>query len=238
MERESLPMYDLRGPITRVIEVLSIAVAASLLALHVLRFAADPASFSWRVLVAVVAGAILADFISGVVHWSADTWGSESLPVLGRRFLHPFRIHHVNPRDFLRRDFIDCNGDVAMITVPVLLGALLLPTSGELGQLATGFVVGFTATILPTNQVHQWAHRPEPPRLVAWLQRGGVILSRTEHERHHASPYVVNYCIATGWCNRTLEAVGFFPALERVIRRVTGAEPRRDERESADDSAE
>ena len=30
----------------------------------------------------------------------------------------------------------------------------------------------------PTNQVHQWAHMPSPPRLVRWLQARGVILGR------------------------------------------------------------
>ena len=83
--------------------------------------------------------------------------------------------------------------------------------------------------MLPTNQVHQWAHMPDPPRLVAWLQQRGFLLSREAHQEHHASPYVVNYCIATGWCNRWLTTCQAFPRLERAISRLTGMLPRVDE---------
>jgi ubiquitin-conjugating enzyme E2 variant len=88
----------------------------------------------------------------------------------------------------------------------------------------------FAAISLPTNQVHQWAHMPVPPPAVQWLQRHGIILSREDHASHHREPYVANYCIATGWCNRWLSAVGFFPSCERLITRVSGLEPRADER--------
>lgn len=234
MHLESLPEHDVMGPVTRAIEALSIVAAVLLLASHVMRFASDPVWFSWSVLAMFIAGAVLADFGSGIVHWIADTWGSESMPVFGRRFLRPFRVHHVNPRDFLRRDFVDCNGDVAMITCPIFAAAWLVPVSDEAGRWLVAWLVAFAATSLPTNQVHQWAHRPDPPRLVSWLQRARVILPRAEHERHHVPPHVSNYCIATGWCNPALGALGFFARLERAISRLTGAEPRRDERGSAD----
>jgi hypothetical protein len=181
-----------------------------------------------------VLGAIVADFVSGLVHWLADTWGSESMPVLGRRLIHPFRVHHVNPRDLLRRSFVDCNGDVALLTCPVFLAAWLMPLADEAGACASIFLLALATTSLPTNQVHQWAHQSQPPRAVAWLQRAGLILGRAQHARHHTPPYAANYCIATGWCNRTLAAIGFFPALERVITRVTGIPPRQDDRNFAD----
>ncbi len=98
------------------------------------------------------------------------------------------------------------------------------------------FLVSLAAWTLPTNQVHQWAHMPDPPRLVAWLQRHGVILSREAHREHHASPYVVNYCIATGWCNAWLTKRHVFARLERTIFRVTGMLPRADEEAFAADA--
>jgi ubiquitin-conjugating enzyme E2 variant len=160
---------------------LSIAAALGLLALNGVRLAGEPAWLSWRGLAALAAGAILADFGSGVVHWTADTWGRESLPIVGRRFLRPFRIHHVNPRDILRRDVVDLNGDVALLTCPIFAAAWAMPLSSEAGRLAALLLLACAAAALPTNQVHQWAHRPDPPALVAWLQRCGLILDRARH---------------------------------------------------------
>jgi ubiquitin-conjugating enzyme E2 variant len=207
------------GPVTRAIEALSIAAALGLLALNGIRLAGEPGWVSWRSVTALAAGAILADFGSGIVHWAADTWGRESLPIVGRRFLRPFRIHHVNPRDILRRDFVDLNGDVALLTCPIFAAAWAMPLSSEAGRLAALLLFACAAAALPTNQVHQWAHRPDPPALVAWLQRCGLILDRARHARHHTPPFVSNYCIATGWCNGLLDRLEVPGRLERRLRR-------------------
>lgn len=222
-----LPGHDAVVGLTRSIEVASLAVAAALLLTNIAHaFTAGVLLHWWSPLV-VVTAAIAADLVSGLVHWTADTWFSETMPVLGRRFLRPFRVHHVNPDDFLRRDFIDCNGDVAMLNLPFLVAALMLPESGAAMSLA---LMTYSIVSLPTNQVHQWAHMPSPPAAVRWLQRRGVILSIEDHASHHSAPYVANYCIATGWCNRWLTAINFFPVCERLITRFAGVQPRTDER--------
>ena len=224
-----LPAHDAVSPATRVVEISFITVAAVLVVTNVVRLFAADVFLRWWTPLIVVSAAYAADFVSGLVHWTADTWFSETMPVLGRRFLRPFRVHHVNPDDFLRRNFADCNGDVAMLNAPLLAGALLVPLTDAGAALSLALLV-FAATSLPTNQVHQWAHMPAPPAAVQWLQRRRIILSRDDHARHHQEPYVANYCIATGWCNSWLSAIGFFPAFERAIMRCFGIEPRADER--------
>jgi ubiquitin-conjugating enzyme E2 variant len=229
MHSEALPKHDVMGPATRALEAGSIALAVGLAGASAFRLASHTSLFEWWLPLALVAGAVAADFASGIVHWTADTWGRESLPFFGPRFLRPFRIHHVNPDDILERDFVDLNGDVALLACPVLAAAAVTPLGEDLGQFASVFLAALGAFSLPTNQVHQWAHRAEPPRAVAWLQRRGWILSRSVHLGHHTEPFTTRYCIATGWCNSLLERIGFFPRLERAITRVTGAVPRNDE---------
>ena len=223
---ESLPKHDELGVLTRALEVASLAGASGLLLVHIVRLSVSSETFTWWVPILAAVAMLAADLVSGLVHWTADTWGSESLPVLGRRFLRPFRVHHVNPDDFLRRNFIDTNGDVAMLSIPILLSAFLIPLDSGAGLLAAVFVVAFSACALPTNQVHQWAHMSEPPSWVSWLQQRGLLLSREQHQLHHAAPYAMNYCITNGWCNRALTAVSFFPTLEWIISRLTGLKPR------------
>jgi ubiquitin-conjugating enzyme E2 variant len=210
-------------------ETVCLLAAGGLLMANLSRLAREGSLFAWWTPLVVLAALLLADFASGIVHWGADTWGSEQMPVLGSRFLRPFRVHHLNPDDILRRGFVDLNGDVALLGLPLLAGGLLIPLSEAEGRLASVFCAALGACSLPTNQIHQWAHRNEAPVWVRWLQRSGLILSRERHALHHAAPYTTDYCITTGWCNPALARIGFFRRLERWISRATGAEPRSDE---------
>lgn len=228
-EVAALPRHDDFSFSRRAFSVLSIAAAACLLLWNVIRLS-NTTAVSPRWLPPVILGGMLAaDFLSGLVHWAADTWGSETMPVIGRRLLHPFRVHHVNPDDFLRRRFIDTNGDVAFMSLPILIALLALPLENTWQVVAAVFATAFCAIGLLTNQVHQWAHMPDPPRLVRALQDWGMILGRAAHHRHHAPPYATNYCIATGWCNRPLSAIDFFRRLERAVTALCGLKPRDDE---------
>jgi ubiquitin-conjugating enzyme E2 variant len=119
-------------------------------------------------------------------------------------------------------------------TIPFLAAAFAIPLSEPWGRAAAVYLVSFCLCGLPTNQVHQWAHRPQSPRWVDWLQRRGILLSREAHARHHAAPYVINYCITTGWCNALLSRLDFFRRFERLVTRVTGLKARGDDQAFAE----
>ncbi|SRR5258706_2233682 len=229
ISNSAFPVHDEVGWGQRTFEAGCIAGASILLALHCIRVISCKSLWTWPLGLAIIGGALSADFTSGMVHWFCDTWFHDSLPFFGRRFLRPFRVHHVNPNDFLRRDFIDTNGDVSMLVIVVLLCALLIPlkSAGELWLVV--YLLAFSFVAWPTNQVHQWAHMPQPPRWIARLQRHGLILSRPAHLEHHVAPYATNYCIATGWLNRLLSEIRFFDRLEMLITRITGLQPREDD---------
>ncbi len=209
---------------------LSIAAAALLLGALGYRITSRLDLWQWWVPVALAGGIATADFGSGLVHWLADTWGRDDLPVIGRRLLVPFRVHHINPDDFLRRSFVDTNGDVALVTIPVLMGLLATPLDTAWGGPVALFGLGLCGVGALTNQIHQWAHMPAAPGPIRLLQTCGLLLGRAEHATHHQRPYDAHYCITTGWCNRPLEAIGFFRRLEARITRLTGAQPRGDDR--------
>jgi plasmanylethanolamine desaturase len=225
----SLPKHDQFCWSRQLSSAVFITVATCLLIWTTVRLAMSMETSYWWMPLAVFCGMLAADFLSGLIHWSADTWGSEKMPIIGRRLLHPFRVHHVNPDDFLDRRFIDTNGDTALLVIPILLGATLIPLDGAWQYSATVSITTFGAMGMLTNQIHQWAHMQRPPLAVRTLQNCRLILRPSDHGRHHNPPFASNYCIATGWCNRPLEAIVFFQRMEQVVTWVTGLKPRHDE---------
>ena len=106
------------GPALHLFETACVLTAFVLVTVHLGRLIQSETFFQWTVILAVFLAWPCADFMSGLVHWLADTWGSEELPFVGPRFLRPFRVHHVTPTSFVECGFMDTNGDTALIGIP------------------------------------------------------------------------------------------------------------------------
>jgi ubiquitin-conjugating enzyme E2 variant len=172
-------------------------------------------------LLSLLGGYLLADFLSGFVHWAGDTVGTEKSPFVGKHFVKPFRMHHVDPKDITRHDFIETNGNNCIVTVPVLLALVwLLPDERGWGLLGASLVAFATFFVFCTNQFHKWAHADNPPRFARVLQRWGLILRPGHHDRHHAAPHDKYYCITVGWLNPLLTKVRFFRIMEWLVALV------------------
>jgi plasmanylethanolamine desaturase len=203
-------------------EAVGIAVAALVTAGLCARLASAPVEHAaaWACAAGLL-GYVLADLVSGVVHWAGDRLLTVDTPVFGPHFVRPFREHHDDPRALTRHGFLETNGNNAVVSLSGLGGAWLLPIeSGASSWFGAALLVATMTALSWTNQLHKWAHAERPPRLVVLLQRARLILHPAHHDVHHGAPHDRHYCITTGWLNRPLTTLRFFPGLEWVAERV------------------
>jgi hypothetical protein len=184
---------------------------------------------SWGVVaVAAFFGYLAADFLSGIVHWAGDRWGTEETFMLGPTIVKPFREHHVDEKAITRHGFVETNGNNCMGTTVILVFSLLLPEDGLFGLFCRTSAVSLSFGLFATNQFHKWSHLDTPPLPIRVLQRLHLILPVDHHAIHHKAPYDCYYCITTGWLNPLLQRIRFFELLESSIERFTGVPPYRD----------
>lgn len=219
----------------RLLEVVAILSFWALSLLIALKAAPFRHSHPWVLGVGLVAGFLLADFVSGFVHWLGDTWGSADMPILGKALVRPFREHHIDQKAITRHDYIETNGANCLLSVPVAAGALCIPLhpEGLLGVrlFALVSIGSMIFWVMLTNQIHKWAHL-EPNEIPAWiraLQRLHLILPPEHHRIHHTPPFDKYYSITTGWMNWPLTKVGFFRRTERLVTALFGLIPRKDD---------
>jgi hypothetical protein len=199
--------------------------AAGTLALEIVAGLTHRPMLLWLLPLVVLGGYLGADFLSGLVHWLADTYGSPETPIVGPKFVAPFREHHTDPTAITRHDFLEANGDNCLAGAVCLAPALLLPVDSEGWATLSGswlLVIGASTSL--TAMVHGWAHAARPAGWIRFLQRSGLVLSPDHHEVHHTSPHKKHYCITTGWLNPLLDRSRFFRRLESLLRRF-GMEP-------------
>jgi hypothetical protein len=195
------------------------------------------AGMRWTAPLLAVAGYLIADLVSGMVHFLADNFAEADTPVIGPAFVRPFREHHRDPLLITQHGFVEANGNNVLVSLPVVAATLwYLPIgTGTLPTLAGTFVFFFIFAIFLTNQFHKWAHMPTPPRWVERLQATGLILSKHHHDVHHTSPFNTYYCITVGLWNPLFHKTRFFDRLERGIRRwVPGTDARTRVEQEAD----
>ncbi len=186
----------------RVFELVSVGTFVGFAGLLTRRVVVEVADrLSWPTVVAI-AGVLLvayamADLASGIVHFLLDNFGSSGTPVIGQKFVKPFRDHHVDPMAMTHGDFIAVNADNIFVCLPVIIPAYFFLDAARHPYLGM-FIIGLVLGVMMTNQLHKWAHMPTVPRLVAGAQRRGIVLSKQHHGLHHSGRYDSNYCITWG----------------------------------------
>jgi ubiquitin-conjugating enzyme E2 variant len=157
----------------------------------------------------ILLGILLADFLSGVIHWIQDRYATPLWPVVGKA-VEDAHDHHVLPFQFLEKTLMQRNG-VTMALVATI-GAVIGIICGYSHIWAAALITGFFA-----NEIHATTHRGNRvPSWVKGLRFVGLIQSPAHHARHHAREDR-SYCVITSWLNPALDHIKFWQGLEWIL---------------------
>ena len=161
---------------------------------------------------------LLADLVTGTVHWAEDTFGSEKTPVIGKWLIKPNLDHHRDVGAFVRKSWAQSSWDLA------IAGAVLVGAAAWQGLLTWQLWL-FTLLTINANQIHKWNHmRPaEVPLWVRTLQKLRVLQSRYHHLGHHRGEKDSRYCVITDYVNPVFDRLRIWRLMERVLAPVLGA---------------
>jgi plasmanylethanolamine desaturase len=177
----------------------------------------EAVSILGRAALAVVA----ADFMSGLIHWVADTYGTEKTAIIGPWLVRPNAEHHRKPSALVSKSWW-------LICWDLMLGGAMIVVAAALARRLTWEVWLFVWVGGTSGLVHRWNHGPRRlvPAPVRWLQKLGVLQSPVHHGAHHRGDRNTHYCVVTPLVNRILDTTGFWRRIERLLV-PPGAAPRR-----------
>lgn len=154
-------------------------------------------------------GWLLADFISGVLHWIGDSLGDTKLVKWASGFNTD---HHADPMAITKETFVKRQA-TQLVGIVVIGGPWLL---------LDGFSVLWASTVfggLMIGESHRWAHAPRKAnKFVKVMQEIGLLQSPSHHAKHHRPPHEVRFCVLTNWLNPVLDAVKFWKVLDRMVK--------------------
>jgi plasmanylethanolamine desaturase len=153
---------------------------------------------------------LVADFITGLMHWAEDTWLRPGKSPLLDRFIVNDNIDHHRYPGKIRAGAYWATNRVCIVLAIVAAAALAL---FRVHMWELYFVL---ALLSQSNQIHMWAHSSRPPAVVKALQRICMLQSTAHHAEHHKRPYASRFCTMTGFLNPVLDRIRFWRALERL----------------------
>jgi hypothetical protein len=155
---------------------------------------------------------LLADFVSGVVHWTEDTFWTENTPVMGHWVVKSNVLHHKNGSAITRNTWLQSSWGLLIVGI-IVLGICVM------FEVLTWHIWLFLILSVNANQIHKWNHisRNKIPSLVGLLQKFKIIQSPKHHANHHKGIKNTHYCVITDFTNPILDKLGFWRLLESLL---------------------
>lgn len=174
------------------------------------------------VIVQIILGYLIADFLIGGFHWLKDTYFNPLTPIIGKRLIWGSRLHHIKPRHVLTFSNYELIKDSALWTALWMVPIMFFITGWHPSMISMYIFISLNEVI------HKYAHMNpnEVHSFILWLQDLRIIQSADEHHLHHTDTNEAYYCPISPYMNTILESVQFWRRLEDFIAYATGIQPR------------
>jgi plasmanylethanolamine desaturase len=167
------------------------------------------------VIAKVVGMMLTADLLTGVFHFWMDQYGREDMPIVGKSVIEINILHHRDPRNMVKKSYLQLTWTAWVLGIVLGLGAYLL----EFLSWEVIFVLAYGAN---ANIIHKWTHQThrENGAVIAFFQKIRLLQSKKHHGWHHKAPYDTNYCILTDWLNPILHRIRFWEGIVFILKRI------------------
>ena len=158
---------------------------------------------------------LLADFITGVVHWWEDAYGDPRWKILGPYIVQPNLEHHRNPRAMVHGTYWS---RISFSLYTAIILAILFYFCGW----HSWRMVICLLFCSQGNEVHAIAHRTneENGKFFVFLQKTWLMQGKRTHGWHHKAPYDTNFCVMTEFLNPILNKINFWTKIEWFLLKV------------------
>lgn len=154
---------------------------------------------------------LVADLVSGLVHWWEDTYGLPTWPVVGQLVIEPNIDHHLQPSAMATMWSLWQSNWQSVAAAAAVLAAL-----GWAGWL-TWQVAAVIVLAGGANEVHAWAHGARRGWPVRLLQEMCLVQTPAHHAGHHRPPYDRRFCTLTNWVNPLVDRLAVWRTLEWLL---------------------
>jgi len=174
-----------------------------------------------------LAGNLLADVISVIVHFTLDNYFSPETPIVGST-VHYFREHHNHPARMVGKSFIDTNSEICVAGLLICPLSYAIQCMGYLNSSFGNAMLGscaFLCTII--NTIHCYTHMPLSK--TPWFYRFFAItipfFVHPEHHKMHHKVLNSHYSLYMGKMDQLFDFFYILEASEIIIYIVTGLLP-------------
>ena len=165
----------------------------------------------------VVAGILVADFLTAAVHWFEDTYlPYTDAPGLMGDIARDNDMHHYIPYSITAGTWWhNCQLSVQLV---VAVGLVLVVAAPRWAASNRAFLLTCALAMSVSNLVHRFQHEREcrRPAGITALMASGLLVSRDQHRVHHQDADV-KYGVLLGFTNVLYDGLGVWRRLENML---------------------